>query len=87
MSGIFKIWKIARKFTAQMAQQAFEKIIKQPLSLIFRRRFKSRHSGDRKQERWWIEVKGNQEELMMLGNRQKEIEQQLGCHLEAKAQG
>ena len=79
------MWKIAKTFTAKMAKMAFEKIIKEPLNLIFKRRYKTRDRGEVKQQRWWIEVKGDREALNMLSAKQEQIEKQLCCHLEAKA--
>lgn len=81
--SLFKIWSVAKDFTAKMA---FEKIIKGPFNALFKRRFKTRkNGGDHKQERWWIEVKGSEEELGVLKSKQREIESSLACRLEAKA--
>ena len=81
--GFFKVWRIAKDFTVNMAQKAFENIIKKPLNLLLRRKYKTR--GDEKQARWWIEVKGDEGELKIFAGKQSEIEQQLGCHIEAKS--
>ena len=67
-----------------MAKKAIEGIIKAS-NLIFKRKYKTRKQCERRQKRWWIEVRGDQEELEMLSSNQEQIEQLLSCHLEAKA--
>ena len=83
--GYFRMWKITRDFTIKMAEKAFENIFKKPVNFLLQRVFKTRGKGDEKQARWWIDVKGDEGELKMFGNKQSEIEQRLGCHIEVKA--
>jgi hypothetical protein len=83
--GFFRVWSIAKDVTAKMVQQAFEKIIKVPFNLIFKRKYKTRDKGGEREHRWWIEVKGDAEELKKLSSKQGEIESHLACRLEAKA--
>ena len=82
---VLKVWKIGKAQTPKALKSLFEKVIKKPLDLIFKRRYKIRKNGDEKQTRWWIEVKGDKKGLQMLESNQHEISRQTGCHLEAKA--
>ena len=82
---LLKVWKIAKAQTAKCLKSLFEKVIKKPLDLIFKRRYKIRKKGDKKQARWWIEIKGDEKDLEMIESKRHKIEWQTGCRLEAKA--
>ena len=83
-SFMMKIWRVSKDFTAKMARAAFEKVIKKPLKWLFKRRYKIRGKEAKRQARWWIEVKG-EEEIKMLASLQSEIEKRCGFHIEIQS--
>ena len=84
---IFKMWGIAKDFTAKMAKRAFEKLRKftDSFNPFLKRKYKTRDLGNEKQQRWWIELRGTSEEYEILKKMQPEIEHALSCRLEAKS--
>ncbi len=76
-----KFWKATRNYTAEKLKSAIEKILKKPLNLIFKKRYKTRKQDGEKVVRCWIEARGSEEALAVLEKKKQEIENQLHLSL------
>ena len=76
-----KFWKATRNYTAEKLKSAIENILKKPLNLIFKKRYKTRKRDGEKVVRCWIEARGSEEALAILEKKQQEIENQLHLSL------
>ncbi len=76
-----KFWKATRNYTAEKLKSAIENILEKPLSLIFKKRYKTRKQDGEKVVRCWIEARGSEEALAVLEKKQQEMEKQLHLSL------